>query len=88
MIFFYFIPRPTLLVRLAWYTAGLGWSILPLLGEKVHNPLADGGSSYEAWETLDYWKKMESETDFTDKIGADYYVDWRFRTDSDDIICH
>jgi hypothetical protein len=51
----------------------------------VHNPLADGGSGFRAWETLEYCDKMNSADDWIDNMGADYYLDWRFRTDSDDV---
>ena len=60
-------------------------SFLPLAPETTHNPLAEGGSGYKVWETLDYYIHMSSENDRIENMGADYYLDWRFRTDSDDV---
>jgi len=64
--------------------AGETWLSRQIIREKVHNPLAEGGSSYKVWETLNY-PALESETDRISDASAQYYFDWRFRTDSDDI---
>ena len=71
-------------LSLAWSIGGELTSVL-LAPEKVHNPMAEGGSSFNVWETLNYYSQMSSQADRIEDAGADYYLDWRFRTDSDDV---
>ncbi len=79
-------PTPQLLaLSVTWDIGGGVLSSLPFVAEKVHNPLAEGGSSYKVWETLNYLNDYNSIDDRIESAGAEYYVDWRFRTDSDDI---
>ncbi|MEM3040914.1 MAG: LamG domain-containing protein [Nitrososphaerota archaeon] len=57
-----------------------------LMDNPNSNPLAEGGSYYKVYETLDYSGHLGSlESDRIKYAGAQYYFDWRFRTDSDDV---
>jgi len=50
------------------------------------DPLAQGDNDYKVWETLDYSNHTGySEDDCIKYASAQYYFDWRFRIDSDDI---
>lgn len=70
---------------LLWAIGGGAFSSIPIVGEKVHDPVAEGGASFDVSETLNYYGQMHSQTDRVEYYGADYYLDWRFRTDSDDV---
>jgi hypothetical protein len=83
-----FAIPPTTAVKalsLIWAVGGGALSSVPFVAEKVHDPLAEGGSSYKVWETLDYASQMTFADDRVEYAGAEYYFDWRFRTDSDDV---
>ncbi len=52
----------------------------------LENPLAAGDTSYKVYETLDYSGHLDgSESDCISYASTQYYFDWRFRTDSDDV---
>ena len=57
-----------------------------LVDNPYSHPFAQGDASYKVWETLDYSGHLgSSESARIKYAGAQYYFDWRFRTDSDDI---
>jgi len=61
-------------------------SSVNLLDNPNSHPFAQGGTSYYVYETLDYSSHLGGlETDRIDNAGAQYYFDWRFRTDLDDV---
>jgi len=66
--------------------AGLGtFSHFAFQPVEIYHPIADGGSNYKIWETLDYSEKIQSDLDRVEYAASQCYFDWRFRTDSDDI---
>jgi len=60
-------------------------SCFKIMRVSLEHPLAEGGSSYKVYETLDYSMHLSGEDDRIDNATATYYFDWRFQTTSDDV---
>jgi len=67
-------------------SSGETWLSRQINRETMHNPLAEGGTSYKVWETLDYSGHLGMNiNDRISDASAQYYFDWRFRTTTDDV---
>jgi hypothetical protein len=75
----------SIVVEIAFTVGGIAQAFYRLPRVNLDHPLAEGGTDYAAWETFDYSGSLGILSDRFEWADGDYYFDWRFRSDMDNV---